>query len=61
VRRLIGPPAKTQRFDLKPDEENWDWRWMDNQQPKVFTVTFDKDGKVMTTAVVDDPNEQKGG
>jgi outer membrane protein assembly factor BamE (lipoprotein component of BamABCDE complex) len=61
VRRLIGPPAKTQKFELKPDEEHWDWRWLDNQQPKTFTVTFDRDGKVLSTAVTDDPNEQKGG
>ena len=26
VRRLPGKPGKTARFDLKPDEEHWDWR-----------------------------------
>jgi outer membrane protein assembly factor BamE (lipoprotein component of BamABCDE complex) len=54
VRRLLGRPAKTQRFDLKPDEEHWDWRWLDGQQAKLFSVTFDRDGKVMATAISDD-------
>ncbi len=55
VRRLLGKPGKTARFDLKPDEEHWDWRWLDGQLVKVFSVTFDRDGKVMASAVSDDP------
>lgn len=55
VRRLLGKPGKTARFDLKPDEEHWDWRWLDGQVAKLFSVTFDRDGKVMTSAVSDDP------
>ncbi len=55
VRRLLGKPAKTAKFDLKPDEEHWDWRWLDAQQGKLFSVTFDRDGKVMASAVSDDP------
>lgn len=54
VRRLLGRPAASQRFDLKR-EEQWDWRWLDGQSPKLFNVTFDADGKVTATAVVDDP------
>lgn len=54
VRKLLGRPAKTQRFYLKPDEENWDWRWLDGQQAKLFSVTFDRDGKVSTSASGDD-------
>jgi outer membrane protein assembly factor BamE (lipoprotein component of BamABCDE complex) len=54
VRRLLGKPAKTAKFDLKPDEEHWDWRWLDNQQNKIFSVTFNRDGKVMASAVSDD-------
>jgi len=60
VRRLLGKPAKTVRFDLKPDEEHWDWRWLEGQQPKLFTVTFDRDGKVMKTAAMDDPDANRG-
>ena len=54
VRKLLGRPAKTQRFDLKPDEEHWEWRWLESQQAKVFSVTFDRDGKVTTSASSDD-------
>jgi outer membrane protein assembly factor BamE (lipoprotein component of BamABCDE complex) len=60
VRRVLGKPAKTARFDLKPDEEHWDWRWLDGQVPKVFSVTFNRDGKVMASAVSDDPRETQG-
>jgi len=61
VRRVLGKPAKTAKFDLKPDEEHWDWRWLDGQIPKVFSVTFDRDGKVMASAVSDDPAQTKQG
>lgn len=54
VRKLLGRPAKTQRFDLKPDEEHWEWRWLEAQQAKLFSVTFDRDGKVTTSASSDD-------
>ena len=60
VRRALGKPAKTVRFDLKPDEEHWDWRWLEGQQPKLFSVTFDRDGKVLKTAMVDDPEATRG-
>lgn len=61
VRRLLGKPAKTARYDLRPDEEHWEWRWLDNQQPKVFAVTFDRNGRVMASAVSDDPAQGKVG
>jgi hypothetical protein len=61
VRRVLGKPAKTAKFDLKPDEEHWDWRWLDGQIPKVFSVTFDRDGKVMASASMDDPAQGKIG
>ena len=61
VRRLLGKPARTIRYDLKPDEEHWDWRWLNQNEPKIFTVTFDRDGKVLASVVADDPRELKGG
>ena len=54
VRKLLGKPAKTQRFDLEPDEEHWEWRWLEAQQARLFSVTFDRDGKVTTSASSDD-------
>ena len=61
VRKLLGRPAKTQRFDLKPDEEHWQWRWLDGQQSRLFNVTFDRDGKVATSATADDMRSTQGG
>jgi SmpA / OmlA family len=59
VRRLLGRPAKTSNFELRPDEEHWQWRWLDGQQPKLFSVTFDRDGRVLSSAVADDPRAQQ--
>jgi SmpA / OmlA family len=56
LRRLLGRPARSQTFKLK-NEEVWDWRWLDGQQKKVFSVTFDTEGKVRSSASVDDPGE----
>ena len=61
VRKLLGRPAKTQRFDLKPDEEHWEWRWLDGQQSKLFNVVFDRDGRVLSSASSDDLREARGG
>jgi SmpA / OmlA family len=62
VRRLLGKPAKTQRFDLKPGEEHWQWRF---QEPgghrKVFTVTFGADSRVVSTAIADDTRDTQPG
>ncbi|MES1161946.1 MAG: outer membrane protein assembly factor BamE [Rhizobacter sp.] len=53
VRRLLGLPAKTMRFELK-NEEVWDWRFADGQEGKLFSVTFDRDGRVTSTATTPD-------
>ena len=54
VRRLIGRPAATQRYELKK-EEAWDWRYLENQEARVFIVTFDDSGRVTQTASMLDP------
>jgi hypothetical protein len=56
VRRLLGKPAKIQRFDLKK-EEIWDWRFSDGQESKIFSVSFDLEGRVKSTATTHDPQE----
>ena len=61
VRAMLGKPAKTQRFALKPDEEIWDWRFIDSGVPKVFSVTFNKDQRVMSSVVGNDPRETHTG
>jgi len=61
VRKMLGKPAKTHRFDLKPDEEIWDWRFIESGVPKVFSVTFNRDAQVVSTAVGNDPRETHTG
>jgi hypothetical protein len=55
VRKMLGRPAKTIRYDLKPDEENLEWNFLDGQNPKVFIATFGRDNNVMRTQTIDDP------
>ena len=62
VRRLLGKPAKTQRFDLKPDEEHWSWRFEEKGgHRRIFTVTFDAESKVKATATGEDPRDTQPG
>ncbi len=59
VRRLLGLPAKTQRYELK-QEEVWDWRFSDNAENKLFSITFDTSGRVTSTATTIDLKEAGG-
>lgn len=61
VRALLGVPAKTHQFALKPDEEIWDWRFQDGQVRKVFSVTFGPDKAVLRSAIGDDPRDMYPG
>ena len=54
VRRLLGRPAKRQVFDLK-QEEVWDWRFVDGGESRIFSVTFDRQGRVVATGSTLDP------
>jgi outer membrane protein assembly factor BamE (lipoprotein component of BamABCDE complex) len=56
VRRLLGQPARTQSYALK-QEEVWDWRFADGQENKVFSATFDLNGKVVSSATTLDPRD----
>ena len=56
VRRLLGQPAKTQSYALK-QEEVWDWRFADAAEAKVFSVSFDLNGKVLSSATALDSRE----
>lgn len=60
VRNILGRPAKQQRFDVKK-EEVWDWRFKNGQESKMFSVTFNTEGKVIATGVGDDPRETLSG
>ena len=55
VRRLLGKPAKTTRFDLT-GETHVDWRFMEDANTrKVFTAITKGDGKVLRTQFGPDP------
>ena len=56
VRRLLGRAAKTQTYALK-QEEVWDWRFADGAESKVFSVSFDTNGRVVSTSTTLDPKE----
>jgi outer membrane protein assembly factor BamE (lipoprotein component of BamABCDE complex) len=62
LRRLLGRPAQTKVFELK-QQEVWDWRFRDNtnNENKLFSVTLDKNGAVLTTATTLDPRTSMPG
>lgn len=60
VRRLLGRPGKMQSFPLK-NEEVWDWRYLDGNENRVFSVVFDPQGRVIDTGSQIDPRETQGG
>ncbi|WOI45991.1 outer membrane protein assembly factor BamE [Acidovorax sp. BLS4] len=47
VRRRLGKPMKAMTYERK-GETAWDWRWNDGgNQPMIFTVYFDGQGRVL--------------
>lgn len=57
---LLGPYAQQRRFELKK-ETLVEWRFRDGQEPKLFGVTFDDAGKVVSTATMLDPRTSQPG
>ncbi|MBL8359324.1 MAG: outer membrane protein assembly factor BamE [Rubrivivax sp.] len=60
VMDTLGKAAKTAHYALK-NEEVWDWRYKDGTVAKVFRVTFDGQGRVVSTATMDDPRDSMSG
>lgn len=60
VRRILGRPALTRRFDLKKTE-TWEWRWGESPNLKLFSVNFDADGRVTATAISEEPERSTSG
>lgn len=54
VRRLLGRPARVQRYELK-DETVWEWRYLDGPESRLFEVSFDRDGRVRESGSRIDP------
>lgn len=61
VRRTLGKPATSQTYALKPEETVWAWRFLDGQQKKEFSVTFDRELRVASSATADDLRESMAG
>ncbi|MEY8879752.1 MAG: outer membrane protein assembly factor BamE [Leptothrix sp. (in: b-proteobacteria)] len=60
VRRLLGQPARTQRYAAQPGED-WAWRWQDGPNAvRLFSVSFGPDGRVLHSEVSDDQRAQQG-
>jgi len=60
VRRLLGKPAKMATYALK-DQDVWDYRYVDGNEKREFSVTFDNQRKVISSASTVDPREMQGG
>lgn len=66
VRALLGRPARTQRYELKR-EDVWEWRYKSEdgaplgRVSRIFSATFDDQGRVTTTAIADDLRETQAG
>ncbi len=58
VRKMLGKPAKITPFEFKR-EIAYDWRFMDSQRSRLFTVYFDPDYHVLKTTTMDDPDVQR--
>jgi hypothetical protein len=53
VRDLLGRPAKRVPYRLSHTEV-WDWHYLDGMQNKLFSVTFDAEGRVLSSARQDE-------
>ncbi len=59
VAAILGPPGRVMSYSLKK-QSAWEWRFQDGHETKLFVVTFDDMGRVVGTAVEDDPRRQGG-
>ncbi len=60
VRKALGKPAKVATFALSK-EIHWEWHFADgpgSMDRKIFSVAFNPDMKVLTTATAPDPRAQ---
>lgn len=54
VRQLLGRHARVLSYATKPGETVWRWQFMSGQDKKVFDVTFDHEGRVLSSGIGDD-------
>jgi len=61
VRKMLGKPMKITPYALK-QETHYDWRYLNPpSSSRIFTVVFDADLKVKSTASVDEEGVNPGG
>lgn len=60
VAALLGPPGSRQGYPLK-QQTAWEWRFLDGNDTRLFVVMFDAAGRVVSTAVEEDPSRLGGG
>lgn len=54
VTALLGPPGSVQGYPLKKQTAS-EWRFLDGQDTRMFVVMFDEAGRVVSTAIEEDP------
>ena len=59
VAAILGPPGRVMSYSLKK-QSAWEWRFQDGHETRLFVVMFDDRGRVVSTAVEDDPRRQGG-
>ncbi|MBL8328087.1 MAG: outer membrane protein assembly factor BamE [Rubrivivax sp.] len=60
VIQRLGPFAQERRFDLKK-ETLLEWRFREGQEARIFGVSFDEAGRVLSTATTLDPRQSQPG
>ena len=59
VTALLGPPGRVQPYALKR-QSAWEWRFLDGMETRMFVVMFDSAGRVVSTAIEEDPRRTGG-
>jgi outer membrane protein assembly factor BamE (lipoprotein component of BamABCDE complex) len=60
ITALLGPPGRVQPYALK-QQTAWEWRFLDGMDTRMFVVMFNSAGRVVSTAIEEDPRRQGGG
>lgn len=56
---MLGRPGRAEKYPLK-QQSSWEWRFLDGHDTRVFVVTFDAGGAVVSSAIEDDPRRFGG-
>ena len=50
---MLGRPARAERYPLE-QQSSWEWRFLDGNDTRLFVVTFDAGGTVVSSVIEDD-------